>query len=164
MAISKHATVVDVPADFALAVAGDVTQWKRFMSALKEVRVVAKDNISVTAELTEDIGAEGFKSVYRVFVSSSGRVFSHQIEGKLASMDVEWALDDAGGKTLVNVTHEFRSGWFMIGGLVDKMVISPFFLSKIVPRTLENFKKFVEERYAEHGQFHRGQGRLGEGL
>src|SRR3990167_8506484 len=92
MVVVAHDTTVRAPAGFAFDIARDVRRWPEFMAVLDNVCILKQEAGETTVELREDVGRKGFVAVYRVRSTDDRRVVSRQIAGRLAVMDVEWAL------------------------------------------------------------------------
>lgn len=140
----EHVIDVAAPPERVYEVIADVRRWPEFMSALERVRVLDANGGVVRVEMHEAAGRVRDAAVYDVAFDAPRRMRADQAHGFFRSCTVVWTLGASGAGTRVVVEHEFRTGWPLVGAVLDRAIVAPRLLHPIVERSLANFKALVE--------------------
>ena len=75
------------------------------------------------------------------------RITFRHIAGFTAGMEVTWQFTElAGDQIRVEIIHDFRKGWPLIGRFVSDRVVGDFFVANIADKTLARIKSLAEAR------------------
>lgn len=142
--ISEHLVDIDAPPERAYETLADIDRWPEFMSALERAREVAGDADEKRVEMHERSGRLKDAAVYRVRFEAPLGMRAVQECGLLRTCDVMWTFWRRGDGTRLSVIHRYACGWPVVGGLVDRWLLGPWVVDRIVDRTVANFKALVE--------------------
>lgn len=74
------------------------------------------------------------------------RIAFRHIGGVTKGMEVEWTFTENRGGVLVEIHHELRLRWPLIGGPAADWIIGPLFIDNIAGKTLRTIKRLAEQQ------------------
>lgn len=77
-----------------------------------------------------------------------GRIRFHHVGGITDGMVAEWQFQQRPEGVAVQVLHDMRLRWPLIGRLVDERIIGPLFVAPISGKTLQGLKRVAEQARA----------------
>ncbi len=125
--------------------AADIERWPELLPHYRWVRVLREEGNRRLVEMAAHRDGipvrwwaeqERFPEVPRI-------TFRH-VRGITTGMEVEWQFMPGPDGVRVEIHHELRLGWPLIGGLVADRIIGPLFVANIAGKTLRRIKQLAE--------------------
>jgi ribosome-associated toxin RatA of RatAB toxin-antitoxin module len=137
--------VIAAPAARIFDLAADVERWPERLPHYRYVRRLADPN----GERRFAMGARRgpipvrWEATQRQLPDQGVIEFTHT-GGVTRGMEVAWRLIAGPEATRVEIEHELRLGWPLIGGFAAERVIGPQFIEPIARQTLRRIKALAE--------------------
>jgi Polyketide cyclase / dehydrase and lipid transport len=140
------------PALVCFRVAADVERWPDILPHYRWVRFHRKDafgtgrvEMAAWREFTRGLRYPAWWVSEMAALETEPAIYFQHVAGITRGMDVKWSFEARDDSTHVRITHAWTGPrWPLIGGLVWRYVIGPYFVSFIAKRTLAGVAREAE--------------------
>ena len=142
---TENAIVIQADPAVIYGLAAAVERWPELLPHYRWVRVLREEGNRRLVEMAAHRDGipvrwwaeqERFPEVPRI-------TFRH-VRGITTGMEVEWRFTPGPEGVRVEIHHELRLGWPLVGGLVADRIIGPLFVANIAGKTLRRIKQLAE--------------------
>jgi uncharacterized membrane protein len=140
------------PAQLCFRVAADVERWPDILSHYRWVKFHRKDGFGTgrveMAAWREFARAVRYPTRWvseMAAIATEPAIYFQHVAGITRGMDVKWSFEPGDDSTQVRITHAWAGPrWPLIGGIVWRYVIGPYFVRFIAKRTLAGIAREAE--------------------
>lgn len=142
---TENRIVIQAPADGIYELAAAVECWPALLTHYRRVRIVSEDGHRRLVEMAahRDGIPVHWWAEQECFPEEPRITFRH-VRGVTTGMEVEWRFQPAPEGVLVEIRHDLKLNWPLVGGLVADRIIGPLFVSNIAGKTLRQIKLLAE--------------------
>ncbi len=147
---SVIAVEMRAPVERIFALAAEVERWPELLPHYRYVRRLSSEDDRPSDERRFAMGARRgpfpvrWEALQRPIPELGVIEFTHT-GGVTRGMEVAWRLIAGPEATRVEIEHELRLGWPLIGGFAAERVIGPQFIEPIARQTLRRIKALAEQ-------------------
>lgn len=142
---SVTSITIDAPASQIYELAHATERWAQILPHYRYVRVLSDDGSTRTIEMAARRGI--FPVRWTAVQRNDPRepaIFFRHIRGWTSGMDVVWQFDERAGTTHVSIVHDVTFRFPVAQKLIEKYVVTHFFIEGIARRTLACMKQLAE--------------------
>ena len=144
---TENAIVIRADVGTIYGLAAAVERWPALLPHYRRVRVLEDRGDRRLVEMAahrDGIPVRWWAEQVR-FPDEPRITFRH-VRGVTRGMAVEWTFTPGPDGVLVQIRHELRLRWPLVGGLVADRIIGPLFVANIAGKTLRCIKELAEAR------------------
>lgn len=142
---SVTSITIDAPASRIYEFAHKTDRWPQILPHYRFVHVLSQDGSERTIEMAAR------RSVFPVRWTAIQRddpqtpaIYFHHVRGWTRGMDVVWIFEERGPRTHVSIVHDVVFRFPVAAQLIERFIITPFFIEGIAKRTLARMKTLAE--------------------
>ena len=142
---TENAIVIQADPAVIYGLAAAVERWPELLPHYRWVRVLREEGNRRLVEMAahrDGIPVRWWAEQERF--PEVPRITFHHVRGVTTGMEVEWRFTPGPDGVRVEIQHELRLGWPLIGGLVADRIIGPLFVANIAGKTLRRIKQLAE--------------------
>lgn len=142
---TENRIVIQAPADAIYELAAAVERWPEILPHYRRVRIVSEDGHRRLVEMAahrDGIPVRWWAE--QVCFPEEPRITFRHVRGVTTGMEVAWSFQPLPEGVLVEIRHDLRLSWPLVGGLVADRIIGPLFVSNIAGKTLRQIKLLAE--------------------
>lgn len=138
---------IDAPAAQIYELAHATERWAQLLPHYRYVHVLSDDGSTRTVEMAARRGI--FPVRWTAVQRNDPRepaIFFRHTRGWTSGMNVVWQFDEREGSTDVTIVHDVTFQFPVAQKLIEKYVVTQFFIEGIARRTLARMKQLAEAR------------------
>jgi uncharacterized membrane protein len=146
---TENRIVIQAPENVIYGLAAAVERWPSLLPHYRRVRVLSDDGHRRLVEMAARRDWIPVRwTAEQMNDPDEPRITFRHVRGVTTGMEVEWHFEPVTEGVLVEIRHDLRLNWPVVGGLVADWIIGPFFVSNIAGKTLQQIKLLAEAAQA----------------
>ncbi len=144
---SVTSITIDAPASRIYEFAHATDRWPQILPHYRYVHVLSENGNERTVEMAarRSIFPVNWTAVQTDDPQTPAIYFRH-VRGWTRGMDVVWSFEERGSQTHVSIVHDVAFHFPVAASLIERLIVTPFFIEGIARRTLSRMKSLAEGR------------------
>ena len=140
-------TTIAAPASTVYAIAHETKRWPLVLPHYRFVHVLSEQGAQRTVEMAARRGIFPVRwtAIQRNDPQTPAIYFQH-VRGWTKGMEVEWRFEERDGHTTVSIIHDVAFRFPLASKLIEKYIVTRFFIEGIAGRTLDCVKRLAEDQ------------------